>query len=128
MSEQANTNYPTDVVEEMVATYNDEPTRATVELLAKEFGKTTRSIIAKLSREGVYVAQAKSAANASIVRKEDLVADIEATFGITCPSLVKASKIDLEALVLAVTGFSVEETFPHMGTELNKLTSGLEVN
>lgn len=126
MSEQANMNYPTDVVEEMVATYNDEPTRATVELLAKEFGKTTRSIIAKLSREGVYVAQTKTAATASIVRKEDLVDDIEATFGIKVPSLVKASKVDLQALVLAMTGFSVVKTFPDMETELNKLTSNVE--
>jgi|TARA_R110001592_G_scaffold48102_1_gene151773 hypothetical protein len=126
MSEQANTNYPTDVVEEMVATYNDEPTRATVELLAKEFGKTTRSIIAKLSREGVYVAQTKAPAAGAVVRKEDIVADIEAVFGIKVPSLVKASKLDLEALLLSVSQF--DKTFPDMGTELDKLTSGLEVN
>tara|TARA_R110002153_G_scaffold61232_5_gene165339 strand:+ start:283 stop:663 length:381 start_codon:yes stop_codon:yes gene_type:complete len=126
MSEQTNTNYPTDVVEEMVATYNDEPTRATVELLAKEFGKTTRSIIAKLSREGVYVAQAKATAAGAVVRKEDIVAGIEAVFGIEVPSLVKASKLDLEALLLSVSQF--DKTFPDMGTELDKLTSGLEVN
>ena len=46
-------NYTEEMVAEMTKAYTDNPTRETVDALANQFGKTTRSIIAKLSREGV---------------------------------------------------------------------------
>ena len=44
-------------VAHMVEVYSANPTRATVDALAQELSKSVRSIIAKLSREGVYVVQ-----------------------------------------------------------------------
>ena len=38
----------------MKALYNNEPTRETVQQLANELDKSVKSIIGKLSREGVY--------------------------------------------------------------------------
>jgi hypothetical protein len=47
-------NYTPEMTKEIVATYSQNPTKETVESLAVQFGKTTRSIVAKLSREHVY--------------------------------------------------------------------------
>ena len=98
-------NYTDEMVATMVDQYSASPTKATVEALAETFGKSTRSIIAKLSREGVYVAQPKTTkAGAPIVRKADIVADIASVLGVEleAPTLVKASKVDLLMLKEAV--------------------------
>jgi len=98
-------NYTDEMVSTMVDQYSASPTKATVEALAETFGKSTRSIIAKLSREGVYVAQPKvTKAGAPIVRKADIVADIASVLGVEleAPTLVKASKVDLLMLKEAV--------------------------
>ena len=47
-------NYTQEQVERMVNEYTTEPTRETVENLADELEKSIKSIIGKLSREGVY--------------------------------------------------------------------------
>ena len=47
-------NYTQEQVEYMVVEYTNDPTRETVENLAEELGKSVKSIIGKLSREGVY--------------------------------------------------------------------------
>ena len=47
-------NYTKEQVEYMTDKYNESPTRETVETLSEELGKSTKSIIGKLSREGVY--------------------------------------------------------------------------
>ncbi len=48
------TNYTNEQVAYMVDKYNENPSRDTVETLATEVGKSTKSVIGKLSREGVY--------------------------------------------------------------------------
>ena len=48
------TNYSEEQVEMMRARYQEEPTRETVENLAEELNKSIKSIIGKLSREGIY--------------------------------------------------------------------------
>ena len=48
------TNYTEEQVEMMRARYQEEPTRETVENLAEELNKSIKSIIGKLSREGIY--------------------------------------------------------------------------
>ena len=50
-------NYSEKDVSMMIETYEANPTRDTVEALAEKLGKNTRSVIAKLSREGVYKSQ-----------------------------------------------------------------------
>ena len=47
-------NYTQDQVEMMTNQYRIDPSRETVERLAKELDKSIKSIIGKLSREGVY--------------------------------------------------------------------------
>lgn len=47
-------NYTEAQVTDMVARYTEKPDRETVENLAKELNKSIKSVIGKLSREGVY--------------------------------------------------------------------------
>jgi Zn-dependent M32 family carboxypeptidase len=47
-------NYTEEQVKYMVDEYSEKPTRETVENLAEELDKSIKSIIGKLSREGVY--------------------------------------------------------------------------
>ena len=100
MADAAKKNYSDEVVAIMTEQYVANPTRETVDALAQQFGKSVRSIIAKLSREGVYIAQPKvTKTGEPVVRKAELVALIESNFGIEVPSLVKASKADLQRLI-----------------------------
>ena len=93
-------NYTDAMVSELVAAYEDAPTRATVDEFAKKFDKPARSIIAKLVREGVYKAVARATKQGTpVVRKSELDAQIQAALGTNqLESLVKASKADLQAL------------------------------
>ena len=47
-------NYTSDMVSLMKDRYSANPTRETVEELAEELDKSIKSVIGKLSREGVY--------------------------------------------------------------------------
>ena len=47
-------NYTPEMVELMKSRYSANPTRETVEELANELNKSIKSVIGKLSREGVY--------------------------------------------------------------------------
>ena len=93
-------NYTDEMVASMTEQYKANPTRETVDELANTLGKTTRSIIAKLSREGVYIAQPRTTKSGEpVVAKAELVSAIEEHFGIELPTLVKAGKQDLQRLV-----------------------------
>jgi len=97
-------NYTDEMVAQMTAAYTENPTRETVDELAQTLGKTTRSIIAKLSREGVYKAQPRTTKSGEpVVAKAELVATISEHFGIELPTLVKAGKQDLQRLVDAIS-------------------------
>ena len=97
-------NYTEEMVSEMTTAYTENPTRETVDALAEQFGKTTRSIIAKLSREGVYIAQPRTTKSGEpVVSKAELVSTIAAHFDIEIPTLVKAGKQDLQRLVDAIS-------------------------
>ena len=96
----ATANYTEAMTEKMIAQYSANPTRETVDMLANELGKNARSVIAKLSREGVYKAQPRvTKSGEPVVRKAELLASIESTLGQHFPSLVKASKADLQRLI-----------------------------
>jgi len=93
-------NYSEKDVSMMISAYEANPTRDTVDMLAEKLGKNARSIIAKLSREGVYKTQPRvTKAGEPVVLKGELVARIETALGITIPSIVKATKADLQTLV-----------------------------
>ena len=97
-------NYTEEMVNAMTEAYAENPTRETVDALANKFGKTTRSIIAKLSREGVYIAQPRTTKSGEpVVQKSELVNAIQSHFDIELPTLVKAGKADLQRLVDAIS-------------------------
>jgi hypothetical protein len=84
----------------MMAEYSLEPTRSTVESLSKDMGKSVKSIIAKLVTLKVYVKAVKvSKSGKAVVRKSALVEQINSHFGFAMPSLVKATKTDLQNMV-----------------------------
>lgn len=100
VQEMAQANYTQPMTDKMVAQYTANPTRETVDTIAKDLGKNTRSVIAKLSREGVYKATPRTTKTGeAIVRKAELLATIEAHYKVELPSLVKASKADLQRLI-----------------------------
>jgi len=92
-------NYTIDQVDSIVSQYTD---GESIDAIAESVGKTTRSVIAKLSREGVYIAKVKKTATGVTLTKAHLVESIEASTGLSLETLVKASKVDLEALAVAV--------------------------
>ena len=63
-----NMNYTESMVAEMHEVYGSNPTRESVESLATKFGKSTRSVIAKLSREGIYVPMERKTKTGTRVR------------------------------------------------------------
>ena len=72
-------NYTDEMVESIVAEYEAAPSRETVDALAARFGKTSRSVIAKLSTLGIYQAPARvTKTGKPVVKKEALVAEIVA--------------------------------------------------
>ena len=96
-------NYTDEMVNAMVADYQDNPTKDTVTRLASEFNKSTRSIVAKLVREGVYIAAPRvTKTGAPVIRKSEIVAQIQDALGVEFSTLEKASKADLERLLAAV--------------------------
>jgi uncharacterized protein (DUF2164 family) len=97
------TNYSAEQTELMIENYTH---GFTVEAIATEMGKSVRSVIAKLSKEGVYVAKSKVAkANSPTLRKAQLIELIAAKVGATqesLESLEKATKEALEILAKAI--------------------------
>ena len=92
-------NYTDEMVSIMKEQYQANPNRDTVDSLARQFGKTTRSIIAKLSREGVYVAQPRTTKTGEpVIAKIQYVNAISEHFGVELPTLVKSGKQDLQRL------------------------------
>ena len=107
MADATAKNYTDEMVEHMVAAYEDMPTLATVEELVIEFGKPKRSIISKLSSLGVYKAQPRNTTKQGepVVRKADIADSIQEALGTTqLPTLVKMSKSDLMTLAALIEG------------------------
>lgn len=71
----------------------------TVEALATAMGKSVRSVVAKLSREGVYVSKAKATGTARVT-KAMLVALIASKVGASEEALESLEKATSEALQL----------------------------
>lgn len=90
-------NYTAEQTTEMVDSYK---AGATVEAIAEKMGKTVRSVVAKLSREKVYVAKTKAAGTR--VTKAELVGRLAAFVGVEAKELVSLEKATHEALELLV--------------------------
>jgi hypothetical protein len=72
MTTQAQTRYTEDQVARMTEAYTAEATQATVEALATELGRSTKSVVAKLAQLGLYQskAKAKKAGTAKVTKAE----------------------------------------------------------
>ena len=100
-------NYTDVQTAKMIAEYTANPSKATVEALAVAMGKTSRSIIAKLSREKVYVAPTReSKVTGGKPQSKDVIADaIGKVLNLTEPEtegLAKAPKTCLLKIFAAL--------------------------
>lgn len=95
-------NYSPEATVKLVAGYTVEG--KTVEALAAEFGKTARSVIAKLAKEGVYKAKEKTNGKREMLKAE-MVAEISKEIGVSeevLESLEKATGPALMAVLRAL--------------------------
>ena len=100
------TAYTVEQTAELVAAYTAEPVPATVEAFAVKFGKTVKSVVAKLSREGVYKKVERTRKDGSAVEKKDQTADaigkILQLSEADIDSLTKANRSALQAIFKAL--------------------------
>ena len=100
-------NYSEQVTEYMVNQYSKEPTRDTVEKLAEELDKSIKSVIGKLSREGVYRREIyRTKSGETPVTKVEIVSNIAESLGLEVDNLLgldKAPKNTLKALEKGIT-------------------------
>ena len=99
-------NYTPEQTAKMVADYVANPTSETVAAIAETLGKSVRSIVAKLSREGVYKKKEYTTKTGEKVQKKDETADaIGAILRLNendIESLTKANKTALKAIFAAL--------------------------
>lgn len=96
-------SYTEELTAEITAEYEANPCRETVDAISARIGKTTRSVIAKLSSAGVYKTPERTTKTGEpIVKKEELVAQIGEWLGIDVPTLAKTGKEDLKKLHQAI--------------------------
>jgi hypothetical protein len=92
--------------EQTLQIVNDYQNGVAVETIAQNLGKSVRSIVAKLSREKVYVAKTYTTKTGETVVKKDAVADaIGAVLMLTeseIESLTKANKTALSKIFAAL--------------------------
>ena len=99
-------NYNEEQTKHIVETYQSNPNRETVEALAKELSKSIKSIIGKLSREGVYRREIYKTKTGELpVTKVEIVSNIADDLGLEVESLFgleKAPKATLKKLENAI--------------------------
>jgi len=101
-------NYSEEDTKKMVQAYLAEPTKETVEILAETLERSKKSIIGKLSREGVYRREVYvSKTGESPITKIEIVSNIAEGLGIENTALAgleKSPKTALKNLEKAVAG------------------------
>lgn len=99
-------NYTEKQVKHMIEAYTFEPTRETVENLAEEYNKSVKSIIGKLSREGVYKkTEYTTKTGEKPVTKLELVQELAERLEINPNALTgleKAPKVALKKILEAI--------------------------
>lgn len=90
-------NYSETDTKDIVETYLSKPQRTTVELLANKYNKSPRSIIGKLSREGVYKrVEYRTKTGETPITKLEIVENISSILG--CEVLAGLEKSPKETL------------------------------
>ena len=87
-------NYTVEMTNTIVEGYK---AGTSVEALAVAVGKSVRSVVAKLAREGVYVAKSRTD-GVKAVTKANLIAKIAEKFGVEADKLASLEKATKEAL------------------------------
>ena len=86
-------NYTQEQVNHMVEAYQAKPDRTTVDMLAEDLDKSVKSIIGKLSREGVYQKQVDTTKTGEIpVTKEFLILGLADLFEVDSSKLMGLEK------------------------------------
>lgn len=103
-------NYTVEQTAELVNAYVAAPTEATVKAFAEKFGKSARSIVAKLAKEKVYVSKAKEAGKRDMLKSEmvDKIATLVGKTAEQMDSLEKATGPALKAVIEALEGYLAE--------------------
>lgn len=104
-------NYTEENTDYIISEYVSSPERITVERLAKELNKSPKSIIGKLSREGVYRRNVyKTKSGDAPVTKIELVSQIAAGLGIE-EDLLKGLEKSPKAALKALQEYATEEEY-----------------
>lgn len=102
----AKVNYSAEQTAELVEAYKVNPTKETVSEMAEKFGKSVKSIVAKLSRCDVYVKAEKVTKNGEpVVMKDETATAIGAILNLSegeATSLAKANKTALAKIFKAL--------------------------
>jgi len=108
MSKEKVAAYSIEQTSELVEAYKADPTQETVAIFAERFGKSARSVIAKLTREGVYIKKTyTSKTGEPVIKKDDIADKIGALVGLAdseADSLAKANKSALKKIYARLTG------------------------
>lgn len=103
-------NYNEQTTQYLLEKYSADPTRQTVEALAEELSRSVKSIIGKLSREGVYRREIYKTKTGELpVTKVEIVSNIADDLGLEVESLLgleKAPKATLKKLENAIKELS----------------------
>jgi hypothetical protein len=109
-------NYTEEQTLLLVGAYLDKPTPATVEELAEHLGRSKKSIIGKLSREGVYRREVYvTKTGESPITKVEIVNNIAESLGVENADLTgleKSPKATLKTLEKAVAGLTKFDDYP----------------
>lgn len=104
-------NYPPEVVEDMRRAYQENPTRETVEALAEKYGRSIRSIVGKLSKEGIYKRPNYTTKRGEVpVSKDDIVEMIAKAMEVPSESLEGLEKAPKNVLRLLLDALDPDST------------------
>lgn len=97
-------NYTAEMTEKLREEYLANPNRETVAKLAKDLGKSEKSIIGKLAKEGIYQRESYTTKTGEKpITKNELVADIESILEVNLAGLEKTPKLVLKRLLDALS-------------------------
>lgn len=101
-------NYTAEQTAAMVQQYTAAPTAETVASMAEAMGKSVRSIVAKLTREGVYKKKEYTTKKGEApVTKEELASKLAELCGLSeaeADSMAKANKTGLQKIIAKLEG------------------------
>lgn len=97
-------NYTKEQTDYIVEEYQKDPCRATVDRLAEEIDKSPKSVIGKLSREGVYRREIYRTKTGEMpIRKIEIVSEIAELLGLDSEKLTGLDKSPKQVLKLLHT-------------------------